>query len=62
MINELSEQEIFRRQAAEQLRQLGIEPYPAALYPVNAKTNEILEQSTRSSHSSQPSWFNLIKR
>ncbi|MEE0926911.1 MAG: amino acid--tRNA ligase-related protein, partial [Bacteroidales bacterium] len=44
MINELSEQEIFRRQAAEQLRQLGIDPYPAALYPVNAKTNEILEQ------------------
>ena len=43
-MNELSEQEIFRRQAAEQLRQLGIEPYPAALYPVNAKTNEILEQ------------------
>ncbi len=44
MINELSEQEILRRQAAEQLRQLGIEPYPAPLYPVNAKTNEILEQ------------------
>ncbi len=44
MINELSEQEILRRQAAVQLRQLGIEPYPAPLYPVNAKTNEILEQ------------------
>ncbi len=44
MIYELSEQEILRRQAAEQLRQLGIEPYPAPLYPVNAKTNEILEQ------------------
>ncbi len=44
MINELSEQEILRRQAAEQLRELGIEPYPAPLYPVNAKTNEILDQ------------------
>ncbi len=42
-MNELSEQEIFRRQAAEQLRALGIDPYPAALYPVNAKTSEILE-------------------
>lgn len=44
MNNELSEQEILRRQAAEQLRQLGIDPYPAALYPVNAKTNEILSE------------------
>ncbi len=44
MINELCEQEILRRQAAVHLRLLGIEPYPAPLYPVNAKTNEILEQ------------------
>ncbi|MBS7314564.1 MAG: lysine--tRNA ligase [Candidatus Onthomorpha sp.] len=44
MNNELSEQEILRRQAAEQLRQLGIDPYPAALYPVNAKTSEILSE------------------
>lgn len=42
MNNELSEQEILRRQAAEQLRELGIDPYPAALYPVNVDTNEIL--------------------
>lgn len=40
---ELSEQEILRRQAAEQLRNLGINPYPAPLYEVNAKTTEILE-------------------
>lgn len=32
----LSEQEIFRRQSLEELRKLGIEPYPAPLYPVNA--------------------------
>ena len=42
MSNELSEQEILRRQAAEQLRQLGIDPYPAPLYPVNVNTSEIL--------------------
>ena len=32
---ELSEQEIQRRNSLEQLRALGIEPYPAPLYPVN---------------------------
>lgn len=42
MSNELSEQEILRRQAAEQLRELGIDPYPAPLYPVNVTTSEIL--------------------
>mgnify|MGYP003292554903 CR=1 FL=1 len=41
---ELSEQELLRRQATEKMRELGIEPYPAALYEVNAKTNEILEE------------------
>ena len=33
-ILELSEQEIIRRQSLEELRALGIEPYPAALYDV----------------------------
>ena len=32
---ELSEQEIIRRQSLEQMRQMGIDPYPAALYPVD---------------------------
>lgn len=40
---ELSEQELFRRQSAEQMRALGINPYPAPLYEVNVQTNEILE-------------------
>ncbi|HTL06820.1 MAG TPA: lysine--tRNA ligase [Chitinophagaceae bacterium] len=31
----LSEQEIIRREKLEGLRKLGIDPYPAALYPVN---------------------------
>ena len=38
---ELSEQEIFRRNSMEQLRQMGIEPYPAAEYPTNAFSKEI---------------------
>ena len=38
---ELSEQEILRRQSLGELRQLGIEPYPAAEYPTNAFSTEI---------------------
>ncbi|MCC8143856.1 MAG: lysine--tRNA ligase [Tannerellaceae bacterium] len=38
---ELSEQEIFRRNSMEQLRQMGIEPYPAAEYVTNAYSTEI---------------------
>ena len=41
---ELSEQEILRREALTQLHELGIEPYPAALYPVTAYSGEILEE------------------
>jgi len=38
---ELSEQEIIRRQSLDELRQLGVEPYPAALYDVNAWSTDI---------------------
>jgi lysyl-tRNA synthetase class 2 len=41
-MTELSEQEILRREAAEKLREVGVNPYPAPLYEVNAKTTEIL--------------------
>jgi lysyl-tRNA synthetase class 2 len=41
---DLSEQEIFRRNSMTELRNMGIEPYPAAAYPVTASTSEILEQ------------------
>lgn len=40
---ELSDQEVFRRRSLEELRKLGIEPYPAAKFEVNASTKEILE-------------------
>ena len=41
-INELNEQELGRRESLKQLRALGINPYPAAAYPVNATAREIL--------------------
>ena len=41
-ILELSEQEINRRNNLEALRVMGIDPYPAAEYPTNAFSTEIL--------------------
>ncbi len=38
----LSEQEIVRRESLQKLRDLGIEPYPAAEYKVSAKIEDIL--------------------
>jgi len=38
---EYSEQEIQRRESLGKLRELGIEPYPAALYPVDTTTERI---------------------
>jgi lysyl-tRNA synthetase class 2 len=40
--SELSEQEIFRRNSLDEMRSLGIEPYPAEAYQVNVSTLEIL--------------------
>ena len=42
-ILELSEQEIFRRRSLEELRALGINPYPADEYEVTAYAQEILD-------------------
>jgi len=41
MSTELSEQEQFRRQSLDDLRNLGIDPYPAALYPTDAFSTDI---------------------
>ncbi len=38
---ELSEQEIGRRQSLQELRNMGIDPYPAAEYPTNAFSTDI---------------------
>jgi len=40
-ILELSEQEIGRRQSLQELRQMGIDPYPAAEFPTNAFSTDI---------------------
>ena len=42
-ILELSEQEIVRRNNLQQLRELGINPYPAAEYPVTAWSTDIVK-------------------
>jgi len=41
---ELSEQEQFRRQSLVELRNLGIDPYPAALYPTDAFSTNIKDE------------------
>ena len=40
---QLSEQELLRRESMNKLREIGIEPYPAPLYPVSTTAKEILE-------------------
>ena len=42
-ILEMSEQEIIRRNSLETMRSMGIDPYPAAEFPVNSDTVEIRE-------------------
>jgi len=44
---QLSEQEIIRRGKLDQLRALGIEPYPAELFEVNVSIKDILENYGR---------------
>ena len=43
-ILELSEQEIVRREALAELRNMGIEPYPAAEYPTDAFSTDIIAE------------------
>ena len=43
-ISELSEQEILRRQSLSQLREMGIDPYPAAEFPTNAFSTDIRQK------------------
>lgn len=41
---ELSEQEVIRRNSLDEMRKLGIEPYPAASYEVNAYSIDIKKE------------------
>jgi lysyl-tRNA synthetase class 2 len=40
-ISELSEQEVIRRNSLLKMKELGIDPFPAAQFPVNVSTKEI---------------------
>ena len=40
---QLSEQEVIRREKLTKLREMGIDPYPAALYPVDTNSKDIKE-------------------
>lgn len=44
---QLSEQEVIRRQSKVELEKLGINPYPAELFEVNASSADILENYPR---------------
>jgi lysyl-tRNA synthetase, class II len=44
---QLSEQEVIRRKSKEELEKLGINPYPAELFEVNASAKEILDNYQR---------------
>ena len=40
----LSEQEIIRREKLNKLREYGIDPYPAALFPISIDTKKIISE------------------
>ena len=43
-MSQLSEQELVRREKLAKLRELGINPYPADLYPVNHTSKQVKDQ------------------
>ncbi|HMW97182.1 MAG TPA: hypothetical protein PJ983_08020, partial [Flavobacteriales bacterium] len=43
MSERLSEQELVRREALTRLRSLGIDPFPAATYPVTHTASQVKE-------------------
>ncbi len=45
-IHPLSEQEVVRRNSLQKIRELGIDPYPAAAFPVNALAADIVRDYT----------------
>jgi len=47
---QLTEQEVIRREKLDRLRALGIDPYPAALYPVNTTSKDIKSHFTEGKH------------
>lgn len=58
METSLNEQQLLRRQSLEQLRALGIDPYPAALYPVNCLAADIRSHYADSSEDNK--WKEVV--
>jgi lysyl-tRNA synthetase class 2 len=54
----LNEQQLLRRQSLEQLRALGIDPYPAALFPVNCLAADIRAQYNQSAEDNK--WKEVV--
>ncbi len=50
---ELSEQELFRRESLDQIRAMGIEPYPAKEFEVNTTAKEIHENYSQEKNNFQ---------
>jgi lysyl-tRNA synthetase class 2 len=43
-MSKLSEQELIRREKLEELKKLGVNPYPASLFPVDFYSNYLPEK------------------
>src|SRR6056297_1325731 len=50
---ELSEQEVIRRNSLKRMRELGIDPFPAAEYEINATSTEIKEKFSKEENNFQ---------
>lgn len=53
MSNQLSEQELLRRQKLHDMRQLGIDPFPAALFPISHSSAEAKEKYSANNESEE---------
>lgn len=53
MSNQLSEQELLRRQKLQDMRQLGIDPFPAALFPISHSSVEAKEKYSANNESEE---------
>ena len=53
MSHQLSEQELLRRQKLNDLRQLGIDPFPAALFPISHTSEEAKQKYSANNESEE---------
>jgi lysyl-tRNA synthetase class II len=53
MSNQLSEQELLRRQKLQDMRELGIDPFPAALFPLSHSSVEAKQKYSENNESEE---------